>query len=101
MYRRQLSFLHILLLSHPEAMTIEEGIDFIVSHFEEPIWPRTIFTPKEKQVLVYDKEEVLARFKRTTRLQDKRLSGLYRNWQHEQTGPELHIHRFGFVLLQL
>jgi hypothetical protein len=24
--------------------TIEEGLDFILSHFEEPIWPRTIFT---------------------------------------------------------
>ena len=40
-----------------------EGLDFILSHFEEPIWSRTIFTPKEKQVLVYDKEEALARFK--------------------------------------
>ena len=52
----------------PEAMTIEEGIDFIVSHFEEPIWPRSIFTPKEKQVLVYDKEEALVRFKRASLL---------------------------------
>ena len=25
-------------------MTIEEGFDFILSHFEEPIWPRTIST---------------------------------------------------------
>jgi hypothetical protein len=40
-----------------------EGLDFVLSHFEEPIWPRTIFTPKEKQVLIYDKEEALARFK--------------------------------------
>ena len=49
-------------------MTIEEGIDFILSHFEEPIWPRTIFTPKEKQVLVYDKEDALARFKKANLL---------------------------------
>ena len=45
------------------TMTIEESIDFILGHFEEPIWPRTIFTPKEKQVLVYNKEEAFARFK--------------------------------------
>jgi hypothetical protein len=52
----------------PKAMTIEEGIDFIVSHFEEPIWPRPIFTPKEKQVPVYDREEALASFKRASLL---------------------------------
>ncbi|MGC1932637.1 MAG: hypothetical protein WA667_26995 [Candidatus Nitrosopolaris sp.] len=47
----------------PAAMTVERGLDFVLSHFEEPIWPRTIFTPKEKQILVYDKEEALARFR--------------------------------------
>jgi hypothetical protein len=52
----------------PAAMTVEEGFDFILSHFEAPIWPRTIFTPKEKQVLVYDKEEALARFKKANLL---------------------------------
>ena len=50
------------------ALTIEEGIDFILSHFQEPIWPRTIFTPKEKQLLVYDKEEALAIFKKANLL---------------------------------
>jgi len=37
-------------------------LDFILSHFENPIWPRTIFTPKEKQVLVYSQDQALAKF---------------------------------------
>ncbi|MGB6455369.1 MAG: hypothetical protein WBH47_12885, partial [Streptosporangiaceae bacterium] len=37
-------------------------------HTTEPIWPRTIFTPKEKQVLVYDKDDALARFKKVNLL---------------------------------
>ena len=49
-------------------MSIEEGIDFILSHFEEPIWPRTIFTPKEKQLSVYDRENALARFRQANLL---------------------------------
>jgi hypothetical protein len=52
----------------PAAMTVEEGFDFVLSHFEEPNWPRTIFTPKDKQVLVYDKQGALARFKRASLL---------------------------------
>jgi hypothetical protein len=59
------------------AMTIEQGLDFVLSHFEEPIWPRTIFTPKEKQVLVYDKEEALARFKQV-KLLDCRINAYRR-----------------------
>ncbi len=50
------------------AITLEQGFDFILNHFEEPIWPRTIFTPKEKQVLVYNKEEALSRFKQANLL---------------------------------
>ena len=50
------------------AITLEQGLDFILNHFEEPVWPRTIFTPKEKQVLVYNKEEALARFKQANLL---------------------------------
>jgi hypothetical protein len=44
---------------------IEEGLDFVLSHFEEPIFPRTISTKttENKQVIVYSKEQALARFK--------------------------------------
>jgi hypothetical protein len=41
------------------------GLDFILSHFRGSIWPRTISTAATygAQVLVYSKEEALARFK--------------------------------------
>lgn len=53
----------------------EEGLEFILTHFEEPIWPRTISTrtTKGSQVLVYSKEEALARFKQANCL-DCRIS---------------------------
>ena len=51
---------------HPSTndSVVSEGLDFILSHFEEPIWPRTIFTyTLGRQLLVYNKQEALARFK--------------------------------------
>jgi len=46
-------------------MIIEEGLDFITSHFEpKTVWPRPVFTSKTKQVLVYNREEALAIYKR-------------------------------------
>ena len=43
--------------------------DFILSHFEGPIWPRTIYTKTLGiQKLVYSKEEALARFKQANYL---------------------------------
>lgn len=43
---------------------VQEGLDFILSHFNEPHFPRTISTAatSNAQVLVYDKEKSLARF---------------------------------------
>ncbi|MFL6360449.1 MAG: hypothetical protein ACJ72V_14050, partial [Nitrososphaeraceae archaeon] len=47
-----------------QSISIEQGLDFILSHFEEPIWPRTIFTKTlGRQYTVYNKQETLARFK--------------------------------------
>jgi hypothetical protein len=49
--------------------TIEEGLDFILNHLEEPIWPRTIFTKTlGRQYTVYNREEALARFKQSNLL---------------------------------
>jgi Primase X len=49
--------------------TIEEGLDFILSHFEEPIWPRTIFTKTlGKQYTAYSRQEAIARFKQSNLL---------------------------------
>jgi hypothetical protein len=44
---------------------LEKNLEFILSHFEEPIWPRTISTHATKgaQILVYNKEGALARYK--------------------------------------
>ena len=41
---------------------IEQGIKFILSHFSEPIYPRRIFTPIEKQVTIYSFEDVFKKF---------------------------------------
>jgi hypothetical protein len=49
--------------------TIEEGLDFILSHLEEPIWPRTIFTKTlGRQYTVYSSKEAIARFKQSNLL---------------------------------
>jgi hypothetical protein len=44
-------------------MTIEEGLDFILGHFQDPVWPRTISTDAtdSRQVVVYGRKEALAR----------------------------------------
>jgi Primase X len=50
-------------------LVVAEGLDFILSHFEEPMWPRTIFTyTLGRQLVVYSKQEALARFKQTNLL---------------------------------
>jgi non-catalytic primase subunit PriX-like protein len=43
---------------------IKEGLDFILTHFEVPRWPRRISTKltQGRQILVHSKEEALARF---------------------------------------
>jgi Primase X len=58
-------------LSHPPfADIISEGLEFILGHFEEPIWPRTISTnaTEGRQILAYNKEEVIARYKQASLL---------------------------------
>jgi hypothetical protein len=50
-------------------ISIEQRLDFIIGHFEEPIWPRTIFTKTlGKQTTVYSREEAIARFKQSNLL---------------------------------
>jgi Primase X len=58
-------------LSRPPFInTIVEGLEFILSHFEEPIWPRTIstHTTEGRQILAYNKEEAIARFRQASLL---------------------------------
>jgi hypothetical protein len=42
----------------------EQGLDFILNHFEEPLFPRTISTKmtQGRQIAVHNKAEALARF---------------------------------------
>ncbi len=56
--------------SKSSEITIQEGIDFILSHLEEPIWPRKVssLTTQERQILVYNKNEALARFRQANLL---------------------------------
>jgi hypothetical protein len=57
-----------------DTIKIEQGLDFILGQFEEPIWPRTIFTKTiGKQYTVYSKEEAVARFKQSN-LMDCRIN---------------------------
>src|SRR5919198_3126258 len=45
-------------------LSIEQGLDFILSHFQEPIFPRKIMTKKlGYQLEVFNKEEALQYFK--------------------------------------
>ena len=53
--------------------TIEEGINFILSHFQEPIFPRRIFTPIQKQIKIENTDEILKYFKES-KLYDCRIS---------------------------
>jgi len=45
-------------------MNVEEGLDFLLEHFQEPIWPRRIstFKTENKQFEVCSKNEALKYF---------------------------------------
>jgi hypothetical protein len=45
--------------------SIIEGLNFIITHLKEPIWPKTISTKttEGRQVLVSSKQEAIARYK--------------------------------------
>ena len=65
---------------------IEEGLDFTLSHFQEPIWPRPISTRTTecRQVLVSNRSEALARFKQANYL-DCRISAYGQNADENQS----------------
>ena len=57
------------------SLTVERGLDYVLSHFHEPLWPRTISTrtTEGRQVLTSSRKEALARFVQANYL-DCRLS---------------------------
>lgn len=56
-------------------MEIREGLNYLLEHFEEPLFPRTISTKKtqNRQILVKTKEEAIRYFEQSD-LQDCRIS---------------------------
>ena len=68
---------------------IEEGLDFILSHFQEPIWPRAISskTTECRQILVDNRKEALARFKQANYL-DCRVSAYGPNVDENQSAVD-------------
>jgi hypothetical protein len=71
----------IIILSNDTA--VNEGLDYILSHFRHQmqLWPRTISTKttEGRQVIVYDREEAMARFKQAN-FMDCRISA-YPYWK--------------------
>src|SRR5919108_2363910 len=53
------------IVKDKDDKVIREGIDFILSHFEEPLFPRTIstFATNNAQITVYDRQGIFEYFK--------------------------------------
>lgn len=70
---------HVTQISSVHCPT--EGLDFILSHLSEPMWPRTVSTKATdgRQVIVNSKEEALAYFNAANYL-DCRISA-YPYWR--------------------
>src|SRR5919198_4565688 len=76
---------------------INEGLDFILTHFEVPRWPRRISTKltEGRQILAHNKEEALARFRQTNYV-DCRINA-YPAVYSEYKGPNRQAPNFIFV----
>jgi hypothetical protein len=76
---------------------IKEGLDFILTHFEVPRWPRriSIRLAEGRQILVHNKEEALARFRQANYL-DCRINA-YPAFYSEYEGPNRQAPNFIFV----
>lgn len=70
-------------------MILDEGLDFILSHFEEPLWPRTISTKytQNRQVEIFSKNEAISYFRKSEFL-DCRIAGFGR-YEQEKIIPNL------------
>lgn len=59
--------MNVRIISDDTAVAVNEGVDYILSHFryQFQLWPRTIATKttEGRQVIVYNREEAIARFK--------------------------------------
>ena len=59
-YHRNTKFDHVL-----SEKQVAEGLDFILSHFNDSIWPRTISTKltEGRQITIYSKLEAMSYYK--------------------------------------
>jgi hypothetical protein len=85
---------------------VVEGLDYILSHFYKsiPTWPRTISTKTTggKQIVVYSKDEALARFKQANFV-DCRISA-YHYWRPSITSDFAEINNAiapNFIMIDL
>jgi hypothetical protein len=72
---------------------IEQGVKFILSHFKEPIYPRRVFTPIERQIKVYSFQEIITKFEAAS-FEDCRISaypyyGQKQHWYLGYQRPDL------------
>jgi hypothetical protein len=76
---------------------IKEGLDFILTHFEVPRWPRRISTKltEGRQILAHNKKEALARFRQANYV-DCRINA-YPAIYSERKGPNRQAPNFIFV----
>jgi hypothetical protein len=86
----------------PTNVVRHRALYFVLRHFEKPIWTRTVSTYRTQgsQILVYNKEEVLAIYEQAKFL-DSRVNP-YTDWiwWYKQTASKLHFHRLGLILLR-
>jgi hypothetical protein len=77
--------------------SIEEGLDFIITHFEVPRWPRRISSTltEGRQILAHNKEEALTRFRQANYL-DCRINA-YPAIYSERIGQNRQAPNFIFV----
>jgi hypothetical protein len=76
---------------------IKEGLDFILTHFEVPRWPRRISTKltEGRQILAHNREEALARFRQANYV-DCRINA-YPAVYSEYKGPNRQAPNFIFI----
>jgi hypothetical protein len=84
----------ILLMEYNDDTILIPGLEFILGHFNEPLFPRTISTKttQGRQLVAYSKDEALARFKQAIGL-DCRIAAypIYTDYYIKNTGISPHF----------
>jgi hypothetical protein len=60
------SYDRINIIAPPSSSQVNEGLDFILNHLDEPLFPRTIMTKElGRQINLFDRQSILHQFKRS------------------------------------